>query len=42
MTDGTLYAAVQTGTPFLRPHPDEVGETIRWVSEQDYPARGEW
>ncbi|WP_225098604.1 peroxiredoxin-like family protein [Streptomyces sp. CoH27] len=39
--DGTLYAAVQTSMPFLRPHLDEVVETIRWVNEHDYPARGE-
>jgi peroxiredoxin len=39
--DGTLYAAVQTTMPFLRPHLDEVVETIRWINENDYPARGE-
>ncbi|GGV01129.1 thioredoxin peroxidase [Kitasatospora herbaricolor] len=39
--DGTLYAAVQTSMPFLRPHLDEVVETIRWINENDYPARGE-
>ncbi|MFF1718367.1 peroxiredoxin-like family protein [Streptomyces sviceus] len=39
--DGTLYAAVQTTMPFLRPHLDEVVETVRWINENDYPARGE-
>lgn len=39
--DNTLYAAVQTTMPFLRPHLDEVVDTIRWVNENDYPARGE-
>ncbi|AXI78866.1 peroxiredoxin-like family protein [Peterkaempfera bronchialis] len=39
--DGTLYAAVLTSMPFLRPHLDEVVETIRWVNDNDYPARGE-
>lgn len=39
--DGTLYAVVQTSMPFLRPHLDEVVETIRWINENDYPARGE-
>lgn len=39
--DGTLYAVVQTSFPFLRPHLDEVVDTIRWVNENDYPARGE-
>ncbi|PAZ10329.1 alkyl hydroperoxide reductase [Streptomyces sp. SA15] len=39
--DGTLYASVLGTLPFLRPHLDEVVETIRWVNEHDYPARGE-
>jgi peroxiredoxin len=39
--DGTLYAVVQTSFPFLRPHLDEVVDTLRWVNEHDYPARGE-
>ncbi|MFI8366956.1 peroxiredoxin-like family protein [Streptomyces sp. NPDC085466] len=39
--DGTLYAAVRTSMPFLRPHLDEVVETVRWINENDYPARGE-
>ncbi|MDO1486849.1 AhpC/TSA family [Rhodococcus rhodochrous] len=39
--DGTLYAAVQTTMPFLRPHLDEVVETIRWINDNNYPARGE-
>lgn len=39
--DGTLYAAVQTTMPFLRPHLDEVVETVRWITANDYPARGE-
>jgi peroxiredoxin len=39
--DRTLYAAILTSMPFLRPHVDEVVEVIRWVNENDYPARGE-
>jgi peroxiredoxin len=39
--DGTLYAAVIGTFPFLRPSLDEVVDTIRWVNEHDYPARGE-
>lgn len=39
--DGTLYATVVGTLPFLRPRLDEVVETIRWVNEHDYPARGE-
>jgi peroxiredoxin len=39
--DGTLYASVIGSFPFLRPSLDEVVDTIRWVNEHDYPARGE-
>jgi peroxiredoxin len=39
--DGTLYATVLNTMPFMRPRLDDVVETIRWVNEQDYPARGE-
>lgn len=39
--DGTLYAAVVTTMPFLRPPLDEIVETIRWINDNDYPARGE-
>lgn len=39
--DGTLYASVVGTLPFLRPDLDEVVEMIRWVNENDYPARGE-
>jgi hypothetical protein len=36
--DGDLYAAVLTSMPVLRPHLDEIVETIRWIKESDYPA----
>lgn len=39
--DGTLYAAVLNTMPFGRPHLDEIVGAVGWVSEQDYPARGE-
>ncbi|MFF9818651.1 peroxiredoxin-like family protein [Streptomyces sp. NPDC014006] len=39
--DGTLHTAVLNTMPFLRPHLDEVVETVRWINENDYPARGE-
>lgn len=39
--DLTLYAAVIGTLPFLRPNLDEIVDTIRWVNEHDYPARGE-
>lgn len=39
--DGTLYASVVGTMPFMRPNLDDVVDTIRWVNENDYPARGE-
>lgn len=39
--DGTLYAAVLNTMPFMRPNLDDVVATIRWVNDNDYPARGE-
>ena len=39
--DGTLYASIVNTMPFLRPHLDEVVEAIRWINENNYPARGE-
>lgn len=39
--DGTLYAAVLNSMPFGRPHLDEIVGAIRWVNDNDYPARGE-
>lgn len=39
--DGTLYAAVQTSMPFLRPRFADVLETVTWIGANDYPARGE-
>lgn len=39
--DGTVYAAVLGTFPFLRPSLDELVDTVRWVNEHDYPARGE-
>lgn len=39
--DGTLYASVVGTMPFLRPRLEDVVETVRWVNQNDYPARGE-
>jgi peroxiredoxin len=39
--DGTLYASVVGTMPFMRPHLDDVVETVRWVNKNNYPARGE-
>ncbi|HEV2347490.1 MAG TPA: redoxin domain-containing protein [Actinocrinis sp.] len=39
--DGTLYASVVGTMPFMRPPLPDVLETLRWVNEHDYPARGE-
>ena len=39
--DQTLYAAIQTTMPFMRPNLKEAIETIKWVIENNYPARGE-
>lgn len=39
--DGTLYSAALSTMPFLRPPLGELVETIRWLNDNDYPARGE-
>jgi hypothetical protein len=39
--DGNLYAAVLNTMPFGRPRLDDVVAAVRWVVENDYPARGE-
>lgn len=39
--DRTLYAAIQTTMPFMRPNLAEAVSTIEWVVANDYPARGE-
>jgi peroxiredoxin len=39
--DRTLYAAVINTMPFGRPRLDEIVGAIRYVVENDYPARGE-
>lgn len=39
--DGILHTAVYNTMPFLRPHLQDVVETVRWVLANDYPARGE-
>ena len=39
--DGTLYASVVNSMPFGRPHLEEIVGAIRWVTDNDYPARGE-
>lgn len=39
--DGTLYASVVGTMPFMRPPLRDVLETVVWVNDNDYPARGE-
>jgi peroxiredoxin len=39
--DGTLYYAAVNSMPFGRPDPEGLLESIRWIEEHDYPARGE-
>lgn len=39
--DGTVYASVVGTMPFMRPPLTDVVETLRWVNDNDYPARGE-
>jgi len=40
-SDGTLYSAMLNSMPFGRPHLDELVGGIRWINDNDYPARGE-
>ncbi len=39
--DGTLYAASLQTMPFARPQFSEVLAAIAFVTQKDYPARGE-
>lgn len=39
--DGTLYSAHVQSTPFARPHLDNLVTAVRYINENDYPARGE-
>ncbi len=39
--DGTVYSAHVQSTPFARPHLDNLLSAVRFVEENDYPARGE-
>ncbi|EKV27369.1 hypothetical protein C882_1871 [Caenispirillum salinarum AK4] len=39
--DGTLYATSVNSMPFSRPHFDDVAKAIGFVTDKDYPARGE-
>jgi len=40
-SDGTLYAAIVNSMPFGRPHLEELVGAIGWVTDNQYPARGE-
>ncbi len=40
-TDGTVYSAHVQSMPFARPHLDNLVNAIRWIRENEYPARGE-
>jgi peroxiredoxin len=39
--DGTVYSAQVQSMPFARPHLSNLVNAVRWIREQDYPARGE-
>jgi peroxiredoxin len=39
--DGTLYAASIQTMPFARPHFSEILAAIKFVTQRNYPARGE-
>jgi len=39
--DGTLFYAAVNSMPFGRPDVEDLLESIRWIEEHDYPARGE-
>ena len=39
--DGTLYASIVQTMPFARPPLKGLLGTLRWIAENDYPARGE-
>lgn len=37
----TLYSAHVQSVPFARPHLDSLINTVRWITEHDYPPGGE-
>jgi len=39
--DGTLYSASVQSMPFARPRLDDVIKGVQFVTDNDYPARGE-
>lgn len=39
--DGTLYYAAYNSMPFGRPEPQAILEAVKFVLDNDYPARGE-
>jgi len=39
--DGTLYSASVQSMPFARPRLDDVIQGVQFVTDNDYPARGE-
>lgn len=39
--DGTVYSAHVQSMPFARPHLDNLINAIRYINDNDYPARGE-
>ena len=39
--DGTLYYAAVNSSPWGRPHLPSFVKSVRWILENDYPARGE-
>lgn len=39
--DGTLYASIVQTMPFARPPLSKLLETLEFVIEKEYPARGE-
>ena len=38
--DGVLYASNVQSMPFARPHFDDILQTVKYVKEKNYPARG--
>lgn len=39
--DGAVYSAHVQSMPFARPHLDDVVSAVRYINENEYPARGE-
>lgn len=40
-SDATVYSAHVQSTPFARPHLDSLICAVEFISDRDYPARGE-